>query len=141
MTWTGNVKHIQVVLLDNPVQMHVDEVLPRRCTPMGDHQWLDVFELERFLQERVFIEVDLAGRNVIGCPPIGVHPAKQVWSERRATLQRLLFGYYIGRFVEQFLGGEYVRRHFSISFSNWRHGQVTSLVCNPSEVSFARVDS
>ena len=30
----GDVEHIEVVLLDNAVQMHVNEVLSGRCTPM-----------------------------------------------------------------------------------------------------------
>src|SRR5579863_10347859 len=30
VTRTGNVEHVQVILLDDPVQMHVDEVLARR---------------------------------------------------------------------------------------------------------------
>src|SRR5271154_2073475 len=85
MSWPGDVEHIQVILLDDPVQMDVDEILPWRCSPMGDHQWLDVFKLQRFLQEGIVIEVDLADRDIIGCPPIGVHTTKQVWSESRAT--------------------------------------------------------
>ena len=44
---TGDVKHIQVVLLDNPVQVHVDEVLARRRAPVGDHQRLNMRESQR----------------------------------------------------------------------------------------------
>src|ERR1035441_5776183 len=35
MTGTGDVEHIQVKLLDHPVQMHIDEVLARRRAPMS----------------------------------------------------------------------------------------------------------
>jgi hypothetical protein len=39
---TGDVEHVQVILLDNPVQVYVDEILARRGAPMPDHQGLNV---------------------------------------------------------------------------------------------------
>lgn len=33
VTGTGGVEHVQVILLDDPVQMHVDEVLAGRGAP------------------------------------------------------------------------------------------------------------
>jgi len=38
----GNVEHIQIIFLDDAIQMHVDEVLPRCRTPVSNHKWLDV---------------------------------------------------------------------------------------------------
>ena len=35
---TGDVNHIQIILLDDPVQVHVDEVLARRRAPVSHHQ-------------------------------------------------------------------------------------------------------
>ena len=42
VTGPGNVKHIQVILLDDAVQVHVDEVLAWRGAPMSDYQGLHV---------------------------------------------------------------------------------------------------
>src|SRR5579863_10724334 len=39
---TGDVEHIQVILLDDPVQVHIDEVLAWRRAPVPDHQGLHV---------------------------------------------------------------------------------------------------
>jgi len=38
----ATLEHIQVVLLDDPVQVHVDEVLPRHRAQLPDHQRLHV---------------------------------------------------------------------------------------------------
>ena len=38
----GDVEHIQVILLDGPVQVNIDEVLAWRRAPVGNHQRLDV---------------------------------------------------------------------------------------------------
>ena len=42
VTGTGDIEHIQVILLDDPVQMHIDEILARRRAPVSDHQRLHV---------------------------------------------------------------------------------------------------
>ena len=41
----GHIEHIQIVFLDDPVQMHVDEILTRRRSPVADHQRLHVGQL------------------------------------------------------------------------------------------------
>ena len=38
----GDVKHVQVISRDDPVQVNVDEVLTRRGAPMPDHERLYV---------------------------------------------------------------------------------------------------
>src|SRR6185437_5883737 len=42
-----DVDHLQVVLADDPVEMHIDEVLSRSRTPMPEEAWLDVARFER----------------------------------------------------------------------------------------------
>ena len=39
---TGDVQHIHILLLDDPVQVHIDEVLAGRRAPVSDHQRLHV---------------------------------------------------------------------------------------------------
>ena len=82
MAGTGDVEHVQVILFDDPVQVCVDEVLARRGAPMPDHQGLDVRQLERLLQQRVVVEIDLADRQIVGGPPIGVHLLQQIGRQR-----------------------------------------------------------
>ena len=77
-----DVDHVQVIFLDDPIQMDVDEVLPRSGPPVAQQPRLDVLELQRLAQERVVIKVDLADRQVIGGPPVGVHLAEEVRCER-----------------------------------------------------------
>src|SRR5271166_2314259 len=57
---TGDVEHVQVIFLDNPVQMHIDEILARRRAPVSDHQWLYVRQFQRLLEQRIVIEIDLS---------------------------------------------------------------------------------
>jgi len=42
VTGTGYVEHVEIVFLDDPVQVHVNEVLAWRRAPMSDHQGLHV---------------------------------------------------------------------------------------------------
>src|SRR5206468_3470635 len=65
MPGTGDVEHVQVVLLDQPVQMDVDEVQTWRGPPVAEKPWLDVLLGQWLLEQRVVIEVDLADRQVI----------------------------------------------------------------------------
>ena len=77
-----DVDHVQVIFLDDPIQMDVEEVLPRSGPPVAQQPRFDVLELQRLAQERVVIKVDLADREVIGGPPVGVHLAEEVRRER-----------------------------------------------------------
>jgi hypothetical protein len=44
---TGNEDDVGVMLFDEPVQVNVDEVLPRRGAPVAEKPWLDLLCLER----------------------------------------------------------------------------------------------
>ena len=77
----GDVDHVEVVFLDDPVQVHVDEVLPRRRAPVSQQHVLHVRERQRPLQQRIVVEIDLADRQVVGGAPVGVHLVEQVRRE------------------------------------------------------------
>jgi len=49
--------------------MYVDEVLARRRAPMPDYEGLDVRQLQRLLEQRVVIEINLADGKIVGCTP------------------------------------------------------------------------
>ncbi len=55
-----------------PVEMGIDEIQPRRGSPMSEQPWLDVFGPQRFAQEGVVEQVYLTYRQIIGGPPVPV---------------------------------------------------------------------
>jgi hypothetical protein len=55
-----DVDHVEIALLDHPVQVNVDEVQARRCSPMPEEPRLNVVLCERFFEQRIVIEIDLA---------------------------------------------------------------------------------
>ena len=73
MPGPGDVDHVEVVLLDHPVQVGVDEVQSGRGPPVAEEPRLDVLLGQRLLEQRVVVEVDLADRQVVGGPPVRVH--------------------------------------------------------------------
>ena len=78
----GDVDHVEVMLLDDPVQMRVNEVLSGGRPPVPEQQLFDVLELQRLAKQRIFAEINLADRKVIGGAPVGVRSCEAV--RRRA---------------------------------------------------------
>ncbi len=72
MPGAGDVDHVEVVAADHPVEVGGDEVLAGRRAPVPEKAGLDVPRCQRLAQERVVEEVDLADREVVRRPPIGV---------------------------------------------------------------------
>jgi hypothetical protein len=77
------VDHVEAVLLDDPIEVDIDETLPRRGAPVAQEPGLDVLELEGPLQQRVVEQVDLPDRQVIRGAPVGVHAAEEFGFRRR----------------------------------------------------------
>ena len=73
MARARDVKHIKVKLLDDPVQMHIDEVLAWRRAPVADHQGLHVREFQGLLEQWVVVEINLSDREIVGSAPVGIH--------------------------------------------------------------------
>ena len=62
VTGTGDIEHIQVILLDDPVQVNVDEILARCRAPVPDHKRFHMRQFEWLFQQRIVVEVELADR-------------------------------------------------------------------------------
>ena len=73
MPGTCEVDHVEIVLLDRPVHVHVNEVEPRRRSPMAEKSRLDMIYRERNLKKRVVVEIDLAHGKIIRGAPVGIH--------------------------------------------------------------------
>ena len=78
---TRDVNHVEVVLLDDPVQVHVDEILPGGRAPMAEQHVLHIRERQRPLEQWIVEEKDLAHRQVVGGAPVGVHVVEQFRSK------------------------------------------------------------
>ena len=72
MAGSGDIEHVEIVRLDDPVQVDVDEVLAWRRAPMPDNERLDVRQRQRLTEERIVVKIDLPDRQIVCCAPIGI---------------------------------------------------------------------
>jgi hypothetical protein len=72
LTWTRDEKGIQVILFDQSVKVKIGEDLSGITTPMTEQSTLQVFKLERFLEERVLLQVDHTETQVQACRHVSV---------------------------------------------------------------------
>ena len=77
MSGAGDIDHIEVVFLDHPVQMDVDEILSRGGSPVAEQHVLDVRECEWPLEQRIAEKINLRDRKVVCGTPIGVGVMQQ----------------------------------------------------------------
>ena len=77
-----DVNHVEVIFLDDPVQVHVDEVLPRGRAPVPQQHGLHIGERQWPLQQRIVVEINLADRQIVCGAPIGIHLVEQFRGER-----------------------------------------------------------
>ena len=78
MTRTDHIHHVEIMLLDQPVQVHVDKVQSGRCSPVSEQPGFDMLKLQGFAQQRVVFQVDLPDRQIVGGAPPRVHLVQQV---------------------------------------------------------------
>src|SRR6266478_1463207 len=79
---SGDVNGIEIMLLDQAIQMYIDEVQSGCCAPVAKKPWLNVFQLQRFAQQGIRIEIDLADRNVVRRAPVRVDLTQFLWRKR-----------------------------------------------------------
>src|SRR5206468_10882117 len=72
--------HAQVLFLDNAVQVGVDEIESRCGAPVTEQPRFDVRQLERLLQQRIVVEINLSDREVVRRAPPGIQLARRFWS-------------------------------------------------------------
>ena len=95
-----DVDHVQVILLDDPIEMHAEHVEARRRAPMAEQPRLDVLALERLFQQRIVEQINLADRQVVQGPPIGIqlvqfHSGKWSFRRRLSIAAGIRFGFVV----------------------------------------------
>ena len=73
MAGTNDIDHVEIVVLDQPVEVHIQEVKSRRGSPMTEQARLDVLQRQRRFEQRVVLQIDLPNRKIVRRAPIGVH--------------------------------------------------------------------
>jgi hypothetical protein len=72
MSRPGQEQHVQVVAHDQPVEVGVQQVQPRRRAPVPQQPGFDVLGAQWLAQERVVLQIDLSNCQVVGSTKIGV---------------------------------------------------------------------
>ena len=77
-----DVDHVEVLVLDDAVQVHVHEVEPGGRPPVPEEARLDVVDDEGLPQQRVVEQVDLADGEVVRRAPPRVHAPEEIGFRR-----------------------------------------------------------
>jgi hypothetical protein len=94
---TCDIDDIRIMLFDQAIEMDIDEVLPRRSSPVPEQSWFDLLRSERLSQQGVFEEVDLADAQVIRGSPVAIHLVEHFWREWALGSRGFYFTMAIGR--------------------------------------------
>src|SRR5215469_3677631 len=65
MTRARQKNHVEVILLDQPVHVHVDERQSRARSPMSKQTILDVLRVQRLRQQRILEQINHAQAEVV----------------------------------------------------------------------------
>src|SRR5260370_11158592 len=84
MPWSRQVNHIQAILLYQTIQVYVDKRQARTRSPVSEEPVLDMFRSQRFLQQRIVLQIGHSQAQVVTCPPIGVDFLQRLVAERLA---------------------------------------------------------
>jgi len=74
------------VLANQPVEMHVDKILPRRSPPMASRRGFNVLATERLGQQRIRHQVNLADGQVVGARQYA-SMRESCWSESGSDME------------------------------------------------------
>jgi hypothetical protein len=86
VTWSRDVDHIQVVLLDDSVEMDVDEIEPGSRAPMSQEAGFHMLNSQEFTKQRILQEIDLANRKIVRGTPVAIdlsYLIRRKWLLRR----------------------------------------------------------
>ena len=78
MTRSNDIDHVQIVVLDQSVEVHIEEIKSRRRSPVTEQARLDVLQRQRCFEQRIVLQIDLPNRKIVRRAPIGVHLVEQI---------------------------------------------------------------
>ena len=81
MAGAGDEDDVGVAVADDPVEVKVEQVEPWRGAPVSEQSGFDVLGLQRFGQQGIVQQVDLAYGEVIGGPPVGIEAGQFIVGE------------------------------------------------------------
>ena len=79
MTRTFDIKHIQVILVDDPIQMRINKILAGDRAPVSNRMHFQIIFFDRSTQQGIVFQINLTNRQVIGCTPPRIHFGKIVF--------------------------------------------------------------
>jgi len=77
----GDVDHVQNPVPDDAIQVGVDKIESRSGAPVTEQARFDVRQLERLLQERIVVEINLSDREIVRSAPPRMQLAQQFRSQ------------------------------------------------------------
>ena len=78
----ADVDHVEIVLLDQPVAVHINEIQAGRGAPVAQQPRLDVFHPQRLGEQGIVEEIDLSDRQIVGGAPVGIDFPQFIGPER-----------------------------------------------------------
>ena len=97
MTRAGHEDGVEIVLVDQPVHVHVAEGQAGAGAPVAEQTILDVLDLQRFLQERIVLQVDHAGGEIAAGMPIGIDEFQFILGDGRRSMCQVVQDYLLSR--------------------------------------------
>ncbi len=88
MPGAGNEDRVEILRADHSVDVRVNEVQPRRCSPLTQQTRLDVLSTKWFTQERVGEQVDLSDGQIVRGSPVGVDQVQIIEHRHSPTKRR-----------------------------------------------------
>src|SRR5215469_4720212 len=70
MTRTGEKNHVELILLDEPVEVNVDKGKSGTRSPMPKQTILDLLRLQRLAEQWILLQVDHSQAEIIAGAPI-----------------------------------------------------------------------
>src|SRR5260221_8447754 len=87
--------------------MRLQEIEAGCRAPMAKKPRLDVLECQRFLEQRIGVQIDLADRQVIGCAPVGIDCVQRIRQQSRVgALRATTWGVGLHGFVSVAMRGD-----------------------------------
>ena len=78
MSGAGDVNHIQIIFIDEPVEMNIDKIKTRGSSPVAEQTRFHMIQRQRLFQKWIVIQVNLSDGKIIGGAPVSIHLAQHV---------------------------------------------------------------